>query len=231
MRRAYQGVLLAVVLPAISVYAQGMRGGGSRGFGGGGGRGVSVSHGYSGRGGTGSHSGFGGRGTFTHGGGFHGSHQGFQGRDYGHGSYYRHGYGGAVLGYGYGYPYYYPNCTSPYYCAPTYGYYTAPSDDTYAIQPDYSSDQPPDASVEDGSQTAAYTAQDAQGYYQVGDQWGAELKQYHVTMDQLVTYLKAYIVNASPAQQSAFRSGFIASVIPNAAATFDQAMQHAVPQS
>src|ERR1019366_510904 len=231
MRRAYQGVLLAVVLPAISVSAQGMRGGGSRGSEGAGGHGASVSHRYSGRGGTGSHSGFGGRGTFTHGGGFHGSHQGFQGRDYGHGSYYRHGYGGAVLGYGYGYPYYYPNCTSPYYCAPTYGYYTAPSDDTYAIQPDYSSDQPPDASVEDGSQTAAYTAQDAQGYYQVGDQWGAELKQYHVTMDQLVTYLKAYIVNASPAQQSAVRSGFIASVIPNAAATFDQAMQHAVPQS
>ncbi|MGO9244989.1 MAG: hypothetical protein ACLPT4_05470 [Verrucomicrobiia bacterium] len=41
MRRAYLGMLLAVVLPAVSVYAQGMRGGGSRGSEGGGGHGVS----------------------------------------------------------------------------------------------------------------------------------------------------------------------------------------------
>jgi hypothetical protein len=85
--------------------------------------------------------------------------------------------------------------------------------------------------VDNSSPTDTYTAQDAQGYYQVGDQWGTELKQYQLTMDQLVTYLKSYIVDASPAQQGAFRSGFIASAIPNAAATFDQAMQQAVPQS
>jgi hypothetical protein len=136
-----------------------------------------------------------------------------------------------VAGYGYGFSNYYPYFASPYYCAPTYGYDTTQPNDTYAAQPDYSSNPSSDASVEDSSQTDGYTAQNAQGYYQVGDQWGAELKQYHVTMDQLVTYLKAYIVKASPAQQGAFRSGFIASVIPNAAATFDQAMQQAAQQS
>ena len=232
MRRAYLGVLLALVLPAISVSAQGMRGGGSRGSEGAGGRGASVSyHGSNGHGGGAFRPGFGGRGGFTHGGGFHGGYHGVYGRGYGRGYYYRHGHGGLVAGYGYGFPNYYPYFASPYYCAPTYGYCTPQLDDTYAAQPDYSSNPPPDASVDDSSPTATYPAQDAQEYFQVGDQWGAELKQYHVTMDQLVTYLKAYIVKASPVQQGAFRSGFIASVIPNAAAMFNQAMQQAVPQS
>jgi len=84
---------------------------------------------------------------------------------------------------------------------------------------------------DNSSQTATYTAQDVQGYYQVGDQWGAGMKQYKLTMSQLVTYLQSYIVDASPSQQDAFRSGFIASAIPNGAATFDQAMQQAVPQN
>ena len=52
-----------------------------------------------------------------------------------------------------------------------------------------------------------------------------------VTMNQLVVYLKAYIINSSPAQQDAFRSGFIASAVPNATAMFDQAMQQAAPRS
>jgi len=56
------------------------------------------------------------------------------------------------------------------------------------------------------------------------------MKQYKLTMSQLVAYLQSYIVDASPAQQDAFRSGFIASAIPNGAAAFDQAMQQAVPQ-
>ena len=233
MRRAYLGVLLAVVLPAISVYGQGTRGGEARGGeGGGGGRGASVSHhGYSGHAEVAGHPGFGGRGAFTHGGGFHGGYHGVYGRGYGHGYHYRHGRGGAVIVYGYGYPYYYPYYGSPYYSVPTYGYYTTQPDDTYVVQPGYSSGPPPDSSDDNSSQTATYTAQDAQGYYQVGDQWGAGMKQYKLTMNQLVTYLQSYIVDASPAQQDAFRSGFIASTIPNGAATFDQAMQQAVPQN
>jgi polynucleotide 5'-kinase involved in rRNA processing len=55
------------------------------------------------------------------------------------------------------------------------------------------------------------------------------MKQYKLTVDQLVTYLKSYIVDATPAQQDAFRSGFIASAMPNAAETYDQAMQQAAP--
>ena len=232
MRRAYLSVLLALVLPAFSVSAQGTRGGGTRGPEGGGGHGASVSyHGSYGHGGGAFRPGFGGRGGFTHGGGFHGGYHGVYGRGYGRGYYYRHGHSVLVAGYGYGFPNYYPYFASPYYCAPTSGYDTTQPVATYAAQPDYSSNPPPDSSVDNSSPTDTYTAQDAQGYYQVGDQWGTELKQYQLTMDQLVTYLKAYIVNASPAQQSAFRSGFIASPIPNAEATFDQAMERAAPQS
>ncbi len=221
MKRGHLGVLLALVLPAISVYAQGERGGG-----GGGGHGAAVSHGYSGHGGTVLRSGVGGRAAFSRGGGFHGGYRGFYGRGYGHHYYYRYGRGGVVVVYGYGFPYYYP-----YYGGPSYGDYGIQPDDTYAVQPDYPSYPPPDSSDDNSSQTATYTTQDVQGYYQVGDQWGAGMKQYKLTMSQLVTYLQSYIVDASPAQQDAFRSGFIASAIPNGAAAFDQAMQQAVPQN
>lgn len=235
MKRKHLGVLLALVLPAISVQAQGMRGGEGRGpEGGGGARVASVSyHGSYGHGGTVVRSGFGGRVGFTHGAGFHGGYQGVYWRGgYGRHYYYRRGYGGALIVYGYGLPYYYPYGALPYYGAPAYGDYSAAPDDSYAVQPDYPSAVVPDTSPDDESSPAtAYVAQDAQGYYQVGDQWGAGMKQYKLTMDQLVTYLKSYIVDASPAQQDAFRSGFIASAVPNAAATYDQAMQQAVPES
>ena len=234
MKRGHLGVLLALVLPAISVYAQGERAGGEgRGGGGGGGHGAAVSRGYSGHGGTAFRPGFGGRGGFAHGGGFHGNRHGSYGRGYGRGYYYRrgyrYGYGGLI--YGYGLPYCYPYYGSPYYGAPAYADYGDEPDDGYAVPPAYPYDAPVVTSDGDSSQTATYTAQDVQGYYQVGDQWGAGMKQYKLTMSQLVTYLQSYIVDASPAQQDAFRNGFIASAIPNGAAAFDQAMQQAVPQS
>lgn len=130
-----------------------------------------------------------------------------------------------ILG-GYGYPYCYPSygySGYPYYTAPytDSGDYGAVADDTY--------DEPANPPSADGAQVSTYTAQDAQGYYAVGDQWGAGMKQYKLNVDQLVTYLKSYIVDATPAQQDAFRSGFIASAMPNAAATYDQAMQQAAP--
>ncbi len=234
MKRGHFGVVLALVLPAISVYAQGRGGEARGGEGGGGGHGAPVSyHGGYGHGGPAFHPGSGGRPGFTHGGGFHGGYHGGYGRGYGrgygYGYHYRHGYGGAVIVYGYGYPYCYPYGAYPYYGGPAYGDYTTGPDDSYAVQPYYPTGPVPDAAVDDSAPTATYTAQDAQGYYQVGDQWGAGMKQYQLTMAQLVTYLKSYIVDASPAQQDAFRSGFIASAIPNGAAMFDQAMQQAVP--
>src|SRR5205823_14449512 len=113
------------------------------------------------------------------------------------------------------YPYYYPD--SGYYATgPIYSDIT-PSD-TYV--------PPVETSGYQGTQDN-YTSQDAQNYYQLGYQWGGELKQYHGTTDQLVGYLKAYIVSASSAQQDAFRSGFIASAAANAATTYDEAMQQA----
>jgi hypothetical protein len=53
------------------------------------------------------------------------------------------------------------------------------------------------------------------------------MKQYSLTTDQLVTYMKTYVANASPAQQEAFRSGFVASAIPNGTVIYDQAIQQA----
>jgi len=144
-----------------------------------------------------------------------------------------------IGGYGwpYCYPYYgYPYCgftydDYPYSIPPTsdysdygpYGYYGPPPDGTYY--------PPTDPSAGNSTQDSTYAAQDAQGYYQVGEQWGGGMKQYRLTTDQLVTYLKTYIVNATPAQQDAFRSGFIASAIPNGAASYDQAMQQAASQN
>ncbi len=151
-------------------------------------------------------------GGFRGGGGFH------HGRGYGRGHYYRHGYGYGYGGliYAYGFPYCYPYDGSPYYGAPAYADYGDEPDDGYAVPPAYPYNAPVVTSGDDSSQTATYTAQDVQGYYQVGDQWGAGMKQYKLTMSQLITYLQSYIVDSSPAQQDAFRSGSIASAIPNA---------------
>jgi hypothetical protein len=208
MKRAYLSVLLAVVLPMFSVYAQGMRGGGSRGSEGRGS--FSPSHGNVG-------------GQFhSSRGNFGGNH--FIGRGHGSGRGYFYGRGRRVVffgGYGYGYPYY------PYaYYYPNSGYYA--SDSGYSdMTPSDTYSAPVETSADQGTQDNAYTNQDAQSYYQLGYQWGGELKQYHGTVDQLVAYLKAYIVNASPAQQDAFRSGFIASTAANAATIYDGAMQQA----
>lgn len=232
MRRAYLSVVLAVVLPAISVFAQGRGGGepgGGGGHGGGGFHGSFGGHaggaGFGGHGGFGHvgggfHGSFGGRGGFGHVGGFHGGHGGgfhgghgfYHGRGFDHGFHHGHGFGGVVILGGYGFPYCYPyyGCSGyPYYTASysDYGDYGAAAVDTY--------DEPADPPSPGGAQVSTYTAQDAQGYYAVGD--------------QLVHGQKSYIVDATPAQQDAFRSGFIASAMPNAAETYDQAMQQAAP--
>lgn len=151
---------------------------------------------------------------------YHGfSHGAVGGRQFGyrgHGGFYGRGPRVIVYGYGYGWG-------GPYYVSSDYGYSSS--------QPYCAYSAPVDNSPDQDSPDAYYANQDAQGYYQVGNQWGAELQQYQVTMDQLVTYLKAYIINSSSAQQNAFRSGFIASAIPNATVMLDQAMQQAVPRS
>src|SRR5271169_4259974 len=79
MRRAYLGVLFAVVLPAISVYSQGTRGGSAF------------------------RSGVRGRAVVARSNGFHGGYRGLYGRGYGRGYYYRYEHGGGVIVYGYGY--------------------------------------------------------------------------------------------------------------------------------
>jgi len=127
-----------------------------------------------------------------------------------------------VLGFGYGFPYYYGYPDLGYgalasdYAYPDYGY------------PDYGYDNAAaDVSPDPDTQVDLYANQNAQGYYDVGYQWGGELKQNRLSVDQLAAYLKTYILAASPPQQSAFRAGFVASAAADAAAVFDQAMQEA----
>jgi len=216
MRRAYLGVVLAVVLPAFSTYAQGMRGGERGGFHGGAmGRSGSFA----------SHGGFAGhfassRGGFVYHGGFGGRHFVYHGRGVGYGFVRGRGFGVTVYGGGYGYPY---GCAFPY----CYSYPYPASGAYYASTPDSGYDLPVDESADQDAQVDPYANQNAQGYYQVGNQWGGELKGYRLTVDQLATYLKSYVIPASPAQQAAFRSGFVASAAPGAAAVYDQAMQEA----
>ncbi len=57
------------------------------------------------------------------------------------------------------------------------------------------------------------------------------MKLYHVTMDQFVVYLKSYIVNSSPVQQAAFRSGFVAHFGADGQTIYDQAVQQALQPS
>jgi len=215
MKRGLLGLLLAVVLSAISVYAQGMRGGEARGFEEGGGHGGSVAPGYSGHGGTASRSGSGGPGTFTHGSGFHGGYQGGYGRGYGRGYYYRYGHGGRVVVYGYGY---YP-----------YGYYpqgyevpvdTSGSDVPYTPDNDY-------VPATDNSSADSGPSQGTSEYNDLGWSWGQDLRQQVATWDQFVGYLRAYIMMAPAWAQADFRGAFIHAYGLNGAAAYDKAAAQA----
>jgi hypothetical protein len=111
----------------------------------------------------------------------------------------------------------------PYYYYPDYGYYD--------LGPYSAADSSMGYTTTTDTQTEQYAPQDADSYYQPGFQWGGELKLYHVTMDQFVTYLKTYILIASPVQQSAFRTGFIAHFGADGQPIYDQAMRQAIQQS
>jgi len=137
-------------------------------------------------------------------------HIDLHGRHFDHG--FAHGCGVVIFAYG-----------VPYYYYPDYGYYdlgpytTADSSTGYTAAPDTQSEQS--------------APQDADSYYQPGFQWGGELKLYHVTMDQFVAYLKSYILNASPVQQAAFRSGFVGHFGVDGQTIYGQAVQQAISQN
>ena len=152
----------------------------------------------------------GGRREFGLHGDFGGQHFELHGRHFDH--HFFHGHGVVIFAYGVPY-YYYPNYgyydLGPYSPADSSMGYTAPSD----------------------AQTEQYANQDTDSYYEPGYQWGGELQQYHVTMDQFVAYLKSYILSASPVQQAAFRSGFIAHFGADGQTVYDQAVQQAIGQN
>ena len=107
----------------------------------------------------------------------------------------------------------------PYYYYPDYGYYD--------LGPYSAADSSMGYTAAMDTQSEPYVPQDADSYYQPGFQWGGELKLYHVTIDQFVAYLKSYILSASPVQQAAFRSGFVAHFGGDGQAMYDQAVQQA----
>jgi hypothetical protein len=127
------------------------------------------------------------------------------------------GRGRGVVVFAYGVPYCYPSGDGYYDSAP----YSTPDSST-----DYNTD--PDTQ---NIPTVESTNPDTNSYYQPGSQWGSEMKLYHVTMDQLVAYLKSYILSASPVQQAAFRTGFVTQFGADGQAIYDQAVQQAIPQN
>ena len=111
----------------------------------------------------------------------------------------------------------------PYYYYPDYGYYD--------LGPYSSADSSMGYTTGTDTPTEPYAGQDLDSFYQPGYQWGGELKLYHVTMDQFVAYVKSYILSASPVQQAAFRSGFVAHFGADGQAMYDQAVQQAISQN
>jgi hypothetical protein len=151
-----------------------------------------------------------GRREFGPRGDFGGQHIELHGRHFDH--HFFHGCGVVIFAYG-----------VPYYYYPDYGYYD--------LGPYSPADSSTVYTTASDTQTDQYTNPDTDSYYQPGYQWGGELKQYHVTLDQFVAYLKSYILSASPVQQAAFRSGFVAHFGADGQAMYDQAVQQAIPQN
>jgi hypothetical protein len=110
------------------------------------------------------------------------------------------------------YPYYY----YPYGYSPDY-YYSAP----YAYSPYtvYDSGSPPPA--------AGSSSQQPSTYYQLGHDWGQDLRQDVVTWAQFVDYLKNTFPEASSTKLQEFRRGFLSSYGMNAVFAFDRALSQA----
>src|ERR1039457_1445022 len=236
MNRAYLGVLLGLISTGSSAYAQtGMRGGPAGGTPAGSGNSTLIDHvpTATGHGDPGvrmnvpnqgnmgdprgvGHTdivgdrGSGGRRESGPHGDFGGRHIELHGRHFDH--HFVHGCGVVIFAYG-----------VPYYYYPDYGYYD--------LGPYSGADSSMGYTAATDTQSEPYAPQDADSYYPPGFQWGGELKLYHVTMDQLVAYLKTYILNASAVQQAVFRTGFIAHFGEDGQMVYDQAFRQAVQQN
>jgi hypothetical protein len=236
MKTVYLGVLVALIGTGSSAYAQmGMRGGSAGSTPGNSGNGGVIEHALPTivRGDPSSQAslpaqrnigdprgvgypgividrGAGGRREFVPRGDFGDRHIELHGRHFDH----RFVHGRGVIIFAYGVPYYY---------YPDYGYYD--------LGPYSAADSSMGYTAATDTQSEPYVPQDTDSYYQPGFQWGGELKLYHVTMDQFVDYLKSYILNASPVQQAAFRTGFVAHFGVDGQPIYDQAMRQAVQQS
>ena len=233
MKREYLGVLLGLILTGYSAYAQrGMSGGPTAGTQPGFGNSSFIDHATPttvhsdpaprvnvsnqrdmgdprgiGHPGIVGNRGSGGRREFGPHGDFGGRHIELHGRHFDH--HFVHGCGVVIFAYG-----------MPYYYYPDYGYYD--------LGPYSAADSSMGYTTATDTQSEPYVPQDADSYYQPGFQWGGELKLYHVTMDQFVAYLKSYILSASPVQQAAFRSGFVAHFGSDGQTMYNQAVQQAL---
>ena len=131
-------------------------------------------------------------------------------------------FGGASLyyypSYGY-YPVYPYPVYNPY---PAYNSYPVYSYGTYTSAP-YVYDSSADNSASIRPQTVQ-----VRSYLELGHDWAKDLRLDLIPWDQLVVYLKQYIVNAPPASRDEFRRGFIAGYGLHAEEAYDKAMQQAV---
>ena len=175
------GVVVALMLAAVSpANARGGGGGGGGGFGGGG---------------FGGGSGHGGGGH----GGYGGGH-GYAGRSfYGDGHHHNHGYYGGYYGGGFGFwpGWYGYDDWWPYYD----DYY-----DEYGYPGPYYGDQTP---YYFGNTAAEYPQSDGRDYLTLGHDSGKALRLNAVSQEWLVDYLRAYIVNAPLNARDDFRRGFV----------------------
>jgi hypothetical protein len=165
-----------------------------------------------------------------------GSQTGFANRNsfYSHNRFGNHGYfpyhrnsfgvffGGGSLyyypSYGY-YPVYPYPAYNPY---PVYNSYPVNSYGAYSSAPYVY-----DSSAGNSAYIPPQTVQ-VRSYLELGHDWAKDLRLDLIPWDQLVVYLKQYIVSAPPASRDEFRRGFLAGYGLHAEEAYGKAMQQAV---
>lgn len=122
----------------------------------------------------------------------------------------------------------------PWCYYPSYGYYPAYSYPVYAPYPAsyYPDTYVPTPYVYDSgasySSPASSPAVQVRTWLELGHDWAKDLRLDIVAWDQLVAYVKAYVINASPTVRDEFRRGFLSGYGLHAQEAYDKALKQAV---
>ena len=159
----------------------------------------------------------------------HGFHQGF------HQGFHHHHFGSPFFfSYSFGYPYYpyypydysYPVNPYPYYSAPYYPNYYRPGYSPYTVY-DLGGSTPAAPAAGPAGGGAGTASAPALTYYQIGHNWGQDLRQDIASWDQFRDFMKKSLANVSNAARDDFRRGFVDSYGTNGSAAFDKALDQA----